>query len=327
MKPIKRRYVPIPAVIALIAPAICVAEVPGGDTAISTTIHWPQFRGAHASGIAQGAATPLTWDVPTMRNIKWKTRIEGLGHSSPIIWGDRVFVTSCVSGKSDPLLRVGLYGNIAPVEDNTEHRWLVFGLDKKTGKILWKHEAHRGVPKVKRHQKATHANSTPVTDGKHVVALFGSEGLHCYDMNGKPLWQRDLGVLDAGYWMVPAAQWEYGSSPIIYKNMVIVQCDVQKNPFLAAFDITSGKELWRRPRNEACTWSTPTIYEGKTRTQLITNGYRAIGGYDPATGKPLWWMAGGSDIPVPTPIVAHDLIYIAWVWPYLMARWKISRLT
>ena len=165
-------------------------------------------------------------------------------------------------------------------------------------------------PKVKRHPKSTHADSTPATDGKHVIALFGSHGLYAYDLNGKLLWKQDLGVLDAGWFYDPDYQWEYGASPIIYKNMVIVQADIQKNSFIAAYDIKNGKRLWMTPREEIPSWSTPTVYEGKSRAELVTNGTKAIRGYDPVTGKELWRLGPNSEVATPTPIFAHDLIYV-----------------
>jgi len=272
--------------------------------------HWPQFRGVGARGVADGRPLPATWDATSGKGILWKTPIPGLGHSSPIIWDDSVFVTTSISGQTDPLLKVGLYGDIASVTDDTSHSWRVYCLNKSNGKVRWEKTAHEGVPRVKRHTKASHANCTPATDGKHVVAFFGSEGLFCYDFDGNLKWKKDLGTLDAGYWMVPDAQWEFASSPIIYKNLVIVQCDVQKDSFVAAFDLSDGKEVWRTPRADVPTWSTPTVHDTGSRAELILNGYKHIGGYDPLTGKELWRMSGGADIPVPTPIVAHGLIFI-----------------
>ncbi len=271
--------------------------------------NWPQFRGPSASGVAEGKPTPTKWNVETGENIRWKTPIPGLGHSSPIVSGDKLFVTTAVSEREDSL-KVGLYGDIAPVNDDTEKSWRLYCLDKNTGKILWEKEAHKGKPAVKRHTKATHANCTPATDGKHVVAFFGSEGLYCYNMDGDLLWKKEFGVLDAGYYAVPLAQWEFGSSPIIHDGKVIVQCDVQKDSFIAALDVTDGKELWRTARDEVPTWSSPTVHTSGGRSQVIANGWKHIGGYDLATGKELWKMKGGGDIPVPTPIVAHGLIFI-----------------
>ncbi len=272
--------------------------------------HWPQFRGPGASGVADGHALPTTWDVAENKGVKWKTEIIGLGHSGPVIWGDRLFVTTAVSGKKDPQLKHGLYGDIVPVIDDTEHTWHVICLDKNTGAILWNREAFSGVPKIKRHTKATHANSTAATDGEHVIAFFGSEGLYCYTVDGELKWKKDFGVLDAGYFAMKNAQWGFGSSPIIHDGKVIVQCDVQDNPFVAALDIRDGRELWRTPRNEVCTWSTPTIVPAAARTELVLNGFKQIAGYDPADGRLLWEMRGTGDIPTPTPVYAHGLIFL-----------------
>lgn len=277
----------------------------------SQGIHWQQFRGPNASGIAEGFPTPTTWNVEESKNVKWKTLIPGLAHSSPIIWGDKLFVTTAISGKGNPDLKVGLYGDVTSVNDDTVHQWKVYCLDKRTGKILWEQTAHEGVPKVKRHFKSTHANPTMATDGKRVVAFFGSEGLYCYDLNGKLLWKKDLGVLDSSWYIMPTAQWGFASSPVIYENMVIVQCDVQRNSFLAAFDVQDGREIWRTPRDDVPTWSTPTVHNDGNRTQVIVNGYKHIGGYDAKTGKELWKMKGGGDIPVPTPVIGHGLVFIA----------------
>ena len=295
------------AAIFLILAALLSAS-PG--KAPAPEIHWPMFRGPNASGIAEGFATPTQWNVPAGENVKWKTPIPGLGHSSPIIWGNQLFITTAVSGQKDAKLRVGLYGDIASVQDDTSHRWMVYCLDKQTGKILWEQVAYTGVPKIKRHTKSTHASSTPATDGERVVAMFGSEGLYCYDMKGKLLWKKDLGVLDSGFYMVPSAQWEFGSSPIIFEDKVFLQCDVQKDSFVAAFSLKDGSEIWRTPRQDVPTWSSPTVHRSGDRTLLLINGYKHIGGYDAATGKEIWRLKGGGDIPVPTPIVAHDLVFI-----------------
>ena len=140
------------------------------------------------------------------------------------------------------------------------------------------------------------------TDGRYVIALFGSEGLYAYDVKGKLLWKKDLGVLESGFFQVPSAQWGFASSPIIHGNRVIVQADVLKGSFLAAFDVATGKEIWRTPRNDYPTWSTPTVHVSNTRTQVIVNGFKHVGGYDVSTGSELWRMKGGGDIPVPTPL-------------------------
>jgi outer membrane protein assembly factor BamB len=273
-------------------------------------IDWPQFRGISASGISESQDTPSTWNVPKGTNVIWKTAIPGLGLSSPVVWGDRLFLTTAISGRKDATLKPGLYGDIDSVPDDTPHEWRVYALDKKTGAILWQRTAHTGVPKVKRHMKNSHANSTLATDGQRLIAFFGSEGLYAYDLNGGLLWQKDLGVLDAGFYMAPEAQWETGSSPVIHDGLVFVQADVQKGSFLAAFDAKTGEQRWRVARTDVPTWSTPTVHTVNGRAQLLVNGMRQVGGYDLLTGKEIWTLSGGGDIPVPTPVASDGLIYI-----------------
>lgn len=272
--------------------------------------NWPSFRGLNARGFSDGRPTPVTWNIESKKNIEWKTAIPGLAHSSPIIWGNRIFITTAVSENENPVLDTELKGNINPVEGETSHQWKVYCLDKITGKILWEKTAHEGVPKVKRHPMATHANSTAATDGEYVVAFFGSEGLYCYTMDGKLVWKKDFGILESAFFSVPTAQWGFASSPVIHDGVVVVQCDALNTAFLAALDIKSGKELWRTPREDYPTWSTPTIYVGEQSTQIIVNGFKHIGGYDFQTGKEIWKINGGGDIPIPTPVVADNLVYI-----------------
>lgn len=273
--------------------------------------NWASFRGNNAAGVAEGKPTPVRWDAPKGENIRWKTPIPGLAHASPIIWGNKLFITTSVSSNpAKPNYRVGLYGDVTSDSDTSKHAWKVYCLDKRTGKILWERVAHEGAPKVKRHIKATHNNSTPATDGRYVVAFFGSEGLYCYDVNGKLAWKKDFGVLNSGWFYDPDYEWGTASSPIIYKNLAIIQVDVQKDSFIAAYDLKSGKEVWRTPRQEIPSWGTPTIYEGKTRAELITNATKAIRAYDPMTGKELWKLSGNPEITATTPIIAHDMIFI-----------------
>jgi outer membrane protein assembly factor BamB len=288
---------------------MCALSVLSADTA-RPGIDWPSFRGLGARGVSEGPPAPTTWDVPANKNVKWRVPVPGLGHSSPIVWGSQVCTASAVSGQPNPALKVGLYGDITSVVDTTAHRWLVVCFDKTTGKQLWEKTAHTGVPKVKRHFKSTHASSTLATDGRYILAFFGSEGLFAYDMKGNEVWKHDFGLLDSGFYMVPDAQWGFGSSPIIHNDRVIVQVDVQKGSFVAALDLATGRELWRTPRNDVPTWSTPAVVVENGRAQVVVNGWKHIGGYDVANGRELWRMTGGGDIPVPTPIVAHGLIFI-----------------
>jgi outer membrane protein assembly factor BamB len=273
-------------------------------------VDWPSFRGIRAAGVAEGYTTAAMWNVPQGKGVRWKTPIDGLGHSSPIVWGDRVCVTTAISGKKDAGLRTGLYGDIDSINDDTVHTWKLLCLDKKTGRMTLDRTILSGVPKIKRHMKSTHASSTLATDGTYLVAMLGSEGLYAYDMSGALLWKKDLGVLDSGFYMVPDAQWEFGSSPVIHDGVVVIQADVQKSSFLAAFDLKSGKNLWRTARKDVPTWGSPTIHQVGGQTQVLVNGWHHVGAYDFKTGAEIWKLDGGGDIPVPTPIVGNGLIYI-----------------
>lgn len=281
--------------------------------AVATDANWPQFRGPSASGVG-GGEPPIEWNVESGKNIRWKTEIPNLGHSSPVVWGDRIFITSAVPATGESKLKVGLYGDITPVKGEPAQSFNVYCLDRKSGRILWERVAASGPPKIMRHPKSTHANPTPATDGKRLVVLFGSEGLLTYDLNGKLLWKKDFGVLDAGFYMVHAAQWGFASSPVIHGHMVIIQADVQKDSFLAAPDIKTGKELWRTPRHDVPTFGSPSVAPytagGAKGWQVVVNGWKHIGGYDLKTGKELWSLKGVGDIPVPTPVFADGLVVI-----------------
>ncbi len=283
-------------------------EKPGRKAADA---NWPSFRGPNASGVADGFPTPTTWDAEKMENVLWRTPIPGLAHSSPVVWGDRVFVTTAVNSDDKTEFKKGQFGSGASADDLTKHAWRVYCLDRKTGKVLWERTAHEGVPRVKRHVKASHANATPAVDGHRLVVLLGSEGLFCFDHDGNLRWKVDLGVFDTGAFDVPTLQWGPASSPVLYKGLVFVQCDMHKDSFLAAHDVVTGKQVWRTPREELPSWSTPTVVEGPTRVELVTSAPNYTRGYDPLTGKELWRLGGHSKITTPAPVAAHGLIFVA----------------
>jgi outer membrane protein assembly factor BamB len=275
---------------------------------------WPSFRGPSASGVADGQHLPDSWDGTTGSGVRWKVDLPGLAHSSPIVWGDRLFLTTAISSRGEATFKPGLYGEGTASEDRSPQRWVVIALDRGTGKRLWERTAYEGVPKEKRHIKATYANATPATDGEVVVAFFGSQGLYAFDVNGRPLWSRDLGVLNTGAYDLPEYEWGTASSPIIYKDLVIVQCDVQKNEsFLLAVNRMTGKTVWKTPRVELPSWGTPTVYHGQDgeRAEIVTNGSNFVRGYDPSTGAERWRLGGSSKITAPTPIFDNDVIIVA----------------
>lgn len=270
---------------------------------------WPGYRGYLASGVLDNANLPESFDFIKGTNIKWKIEIPGMGLSSPVIWDNKIFITSAISKSDRSGLKPGLYGDVTPVKDSSVHDWKVYCFDKKSGKILWEKTSYTGVPKIKRHPKSTHANTSVATDGKHVVAFFGSEGLYCYNIDGKLLWQKNLGVLKSVFFMMKNAEWEFASSPVIYNGILIIQCDVLENSFVAAYDVNTGKELWKTMRDEYPGWCTPNIYTNAGKTYIALNGYKIRAGYDLESGKEVWRMSGGGDIQIPTPIIGKDLIY------------------
>lgn len=285
----------------------------GADPELRTG-EWPGFRGEGASGFRDGAGVPVEWDVETGRNILWTTDVPGIATSSPVVWGDHVFVTTAVS-ETDDTVRTGLYGDVAPVEDLSPHEFLLLAVHRRSGEVLWQRTVYSGAPLVKRHPKSSQANSSPATDGERVVVLFGTVGrLAAFDFSGELLWQRDIGALDSGWFYDPDFQWGHAASPVIYEDLVIVQADVQEDPHIAAFSLATGETVWKTTRDEIPTFSTPTIYRGAPRDELVTNGTR-IRGYDPRTGEELWRLAPNSEVIVGTPVAGRDLVYVTAGYP------------
>lgn len=312
-----RRATTAPAAAAAAAPAAAPAAVPAAAPPVvaatrTAARHWPSFRGQDAAGNGDGQGAVDEWDAASGRNIKWKTPIPGIANSSPIVWGNRVFTTTAVSSSGDATFKTGLYGDVKPVDDVSSHAFKIYCLDTATGRVVWERTAYTGVPKTKRHTKASQANSTPATDGLRVVATFGAIGaLVAWDMTGRELWRVDLGVLDSGWFLDPSYQWGHSSSPIIHDGSVIVQADMQKGSYLAAFDVATGKLRWKTARSdEISTWGTPAIVRtAGGRAELVTNGTK-VRGYDPATGKQVWTLGPNSEIAIPTPVVAGNLVIV-----------------
>jgi outer membrane protein assembly factor BamB len=290
--------------VMLIAHSLLLGNLPANAAG-----NWPQFRGPQASGVADSDA-PLTWNLDTGDNVRWQTPVPGLAHASPILWEGKIYLTTAVRPGAKPDLKIGLYGDGKSYTEKEPHQWRLLCLDQATGRTLWDKLAHESVPRLERHTKATHCNSTPATDGQRIVAMFGSEGLFCFDLGGRPLWRKDLGKLHAGPYDHPSMQWGFASSPVLQDGKVVVQCDTLSEQFLAVFDAADGRELWRTPRSEVTAWSTPIIATNPDRKQIIVNGWKQIGGYDFNTGRELWRLNGGGDIPVASPILAGDFVIL-----------------
>ena len=276
---------------------------------------WRQFRGSGAAGIGDGQGATADWDVAAGRNIRFKTPIPGIATSSPIIDSGKIFVTTAVSSKGDTTFRTGLYGDGTSVEDTSAHSFRLYALNTSDGAIAWEREVANVVPTVKRHLKSSLANSTPATDGEHIVALFGMIGvLAAYDREGTELWRRDIGVLDSNDPQSGSAEWGHASSPVIWEDLVIIQADRRRDSFLAAYQISSAEEVWKIPRDEASTWSTPTIVPSPSGDELVTNG-TTVRAYRPRTGELLWNLGPNSEVVVATPVAAEAMVYVTAGYP------------
>jgi outer membrane protein assembly factor BamB len=272
---------------------------------------WPSFRGPGASGIAEGQVLPDRWDGKKGENILWRVSIPGLAHSSPIVWGHRIFLTTAISTDKKATFRPGLYGDGDASDDRSRQRWMIYAFDKRNGKTLWERVAYEGEPVDKRHIKSTYASSTPATDGRIVVASFGSQGIHAYDVAGHFLWKVDVGRLNLGAYDIPTFEWGPASSPVIWNGLVILQYDTQADSFLLALNAETGETVWKTERNELPSWGTPTVAATPSGPELVTNAANFIRGYDPRTGKELWRLGGSSKITAPTPIFGGGLFVVA----------------
>jgi outer membrane protein assembly factor BamB len=282
--------------------------------------NWPQWRGPTGMGVSLEKNLPAEWS--TTKNIKWKTAIAGRGHSSPIVWGKRIFLTTAIEGQVVPGAKA-----VKHVLDNNQeflhpdsigadrsHRFKVICLDRDTGKILWEQTAFEGTPYDNRHRKSSYAASTPATDGKLVYAFFGTEGLYAYDMKGKLAWKADLGKLGT-------VGMGTGTSPILFENLVLMQCDEENggSSFIVALDKKTGKEVWKTPRKVQVSWATPLLVKTGTRAELIASGTEAIVAYDPRTGKELWQHAGVQSNAIPSPVANTDMVFVSAGFPAKIA--------
>lgn len=267
--------------------------------------NWPGWRGPGSLGISSEKGIPVKWDMS--KNVKWKAEVPGLGHSSPIVWGNRVFVTTAVSSNpKEDYWEKGLpRSNQGP--DIAEISWKVLCFDRDTGSLLWEQTAIRNKPTHSRQTKNSYASQTPVTDGTYIYAFFGDQGMYCFDFQGKLIWSRDLGSFTM------RNGWELGSSPILYKDLLIQTCDQEVGgSFIIALDKTTGKVIWKSDRDEASSWSTPYLYLQGARPELIVNATRAIRSYDPGSGKLLWECRGpATSITAPTPTFSNGLILVS----------------
>ena len=283
--------------------------------AIPAAENWPQWRGPGGQGISSEAGLPTTWGPEA--NVAWKTALPGTGMSSPIVWGDRIYVTSVIEGAVVPNHRAvkHRFGKdedwVHPdsVAGDKQHTFKVIALDAKSGKILWDRTAYDGPVYDARHRRSSFAGPTPVTDGEMVYAYFGPEGLYAYDLAGKLAWQarEPFRLLGLGT----------GTSPVLYNNLVIIQRDEDngEQSVIVAYDKKTGKEAWRAKRSIEISWSTPVLVQASGRTELVTIGNERIIAYDPATGRELWQTGGVESNAIHTPLIGHGLVIATAGYP------------
>ena len=277
--------------------------------------NWPQWRGPGGQGVSAETEIPTEWGPA--RNVLWKTALPGSGMSSPIVWGDRIYLTAMIEGEVIPGQRAvkHRYGKdedwVHPdsVAADRKHTLKVIALDARSGKILWDRTAYEGPVYDARHRRSSFAGPTPVTDGSMVYAYFGPEGLYAYDAAGKLAWK-------AGE-KFPTLGLGTGTSPILYENLVIIQRDAHNGELsaLIAYDKKTGKEAWNTKRPVDLSWGTPVLVRAGARTELVANGSEHIIAYDPATGKELWKTSGVESNAIHTPLVGHDLVIVTAGYP------------
>jgi outer membrane protein assembly factor BamB len=264
--------------------------------------NWPQFRGPGSLGVGpEDPKLPDTWSKT--ENVAWKTAIPGLGWSSPVVWGDKVFVTSVISSAEIEPPKKGLYFGGERKASPAEHRWIVYAIDAKSGKIAWQNEVFKGAPSFTRHLKNSYASETPVTDGERVYFYFGQVGLFCFDMKGKPVWNKKFEQVNTRY------GWGTAASPVLHQGRLYLVNDNDDKSYLMALDKKTGSVIWKVDRDEKSNWATPYIWESGKRTEIVTPGTDKTRSYD-LDGKLLWEFKGMSSIAIPTPFSKFGLLFL-----------------
>lgn len=276
----------------------------GVPLAAASPENWPQFRGADSLGTSgDDPRLPATWSA--VENVRWKTPLPGMGWSSPVVWGDRVFLTNVVSGGTVEEVKKGLYfGGNRPEISQDPHQWIAYGVDFESGEIAWQRDLHRGVPPTPRHLKNSYASETPVTDGERVYAHFGYLGTWCLDVNGNEIWKREWKPYKVRH------DWGTSASPVLHQGRLYIVNDNEDRSTLTCLDKATGQTIWEVERDELSNWSTPFVWENSARTEIITTGTGKVRSYD-LDGKLLWEFQGMSSIVIPMPFAGHGMLYVA----------------
>ena len=288
------------ALSSALAPALAAAT----DSAIDATSNWPQWRGPLFTGVAPDGDPPLQWNEAEGKNIRWKTEIPGRGHSSPIVWKDRVFLTTAIPfGDPLPPLPSTAPGNHDNLAVTHRHRFVALAVDRATGKVLWQKTLREALPHEQGHYTASLASNSPATDGEHLFAFFGSFGLYCINLDGEVVWQRDFGPMQSLH-----GHGE-GSSPALHGDTLIVNWDHEGKSFAVALNKRTGDELWKAERNEVTSWASPIIVEHAGKPQVIISGTSRVRGYDLTTGKVIWECGGLSSNIVASPVAGDGMVF------------------
>ncbi|HEX5102491.1 MAG TPA: PQQ-binding-like beta-propeller repeat protein [Pirellulaceae bacterium] len=288
-------------VATFLAALLALASIAGAET-----VNWPQYRGAAADGMAEGATLPEKWS-PT-ENVVWKAAIPGWGWSSPVIWEGKIFLTSAVGEHELQRPVVGGYPG-GRVQAGDVHRWMTYCLDFDSGNILWEREAHQGIPPQERHPRNSFASETQVTDGERIYSYFANIGLFCYDLDGNKLWEKRW----PSYPM--RGGWGTGTSPVLHGERIFIVNDNEQESFIVALDKRTGEQIWRQEREEKSNWSTPYIWQHDLRTELVTIGTGKIRSQD-LDGNLLWELTGTSGLVSLTPVARHGLLYVGAGYHY-----------
>ena len=288
----------------LVAFGLTVATAGALGQAVNPLAQWGQWRGPLATGAAPKADPPVEWSET--KNIRWKTKLPGLGHSSPVVWGSLVFVTTAeMTGAKKPFTGVtpdGAHNNMNPLFD---HQFAVMAIDQQTGAVVWRRTVATRQPHESTHESATWASNSPVTDGEHVLSFFGSNGLYCLDTGGRLLWSRDLGDMQ-----VKHGHGE-GASPLLHGETVVVNWDHEGASVIVALAKRTGEELWRQPRDEVTSWATPIVVTHDGQRQVVVSGTRRVRGYDLKTGAVIWEAGGLPGNIVASPVGADGMVFAA----------------
>jgi outer membrane protein assembly factor BamB len=281
----------------------CLGGIGFGDDALASDPNWPQFRGPGARGVSDNDALPVYWSAT--ENVAWKTDLPGRGWSSPVVWGDRVFLTSVINQGESEEPKKGLYfGGDRPTPPDSMHQWIVFCLDLNSGRVLWQKQVHEGKPTSSIHLKNSFASETPITDGEHVYVYFGNIGVFCFDFDGEQIWEKRLKPHKT------RNGWGTAASPALHEDRLYLVNDNDEDSYLLALDKKTGEEVWRVRRDEKSNWATPYIWTNDQRTEIITPGTGKVRSYD-LSGQLLWNFEGMSSITIATPYEYDGLLYIS----------------